>query len=510
MLREEAMKKNAKEEKKREQKVRKEREKREDEEEIEKRKQREEVRLLEDTKKTVRENMEEIRRQVEIVMTAANKESGSKLSFNRGDQTAVNVALGVIQGECMGFLVKQAELMEGKSEWQRKNEKLKEEEDRWKKECQRLEEERKVLEKKNRELVRKNRELEEELDRAKERRGSQSGSPEGREQATEVRQTNERAVKEVSVRYVGVRNVENEREELSEEESENEGELYAQVARRGTRERGRGVRGMRGRMESGRGRTQRGRVYEGGEGWSTPPKNLELIVTGENVNDGRKLAEHLAKRIDMRENGGAPRAVRVMREGRLCIVAKSEEQRARIEEQMKGLNGIDVRKGRTRDPMILVSGVPVAVEERELLEALRSENEELREGGMRIIKKYQCRNPWKRNWVVQMKAKGFREVIRKERVNVLNESLYVEEYVGTMICFKCCGFGHMAGGCKERLACFECGGEHEARECRSERRECVNCARMFKRKEEHGAKDAACPAYKVNLDLSRRYINYNV
>ena len=60
---------------------------------------------------------------------------------------------------------------------------------------------------------------------------------------------------------------------------------------------------------------------------------------------------------------------------------------------------------------------------------------------------------------------------------VIGHSLYkVRPYVGQPLqCFRCQRLGHTAEGCKARIRCMVCGGEHVKEVCRAEKDQCANC-----------------------------------
>ena len=57
-------------------------------------------------------------------------------------------------------------------------------------------------------------------------------------------------------------------------------------------------------------------------------------------------------------------------------------------------------------------------------------------------------------------------------------------------CFNCQKFGHSKKFCKNRLACWKCGGEgHDGNECTLETTRCLNC------KGDHCASSKSCPIW---------------
>lgn len=44
----------------------------------------------------------------------------------------------------------------------------------------------------------------------------------------------------------------------------------------------------------------------------------------------------------------------------------------------------------------------------------------------------------------------------------------VQEYIGILRCYKCCGFYHFAKDCNKKEMCGNCAGQHTTKECRSQ------------------------------------------
>lgn len=455
----------------------KERERREKEEELKKKEeedQQEEKETRNRSEGTAEQNMNEIKKNMNVIKKAISKETANKISFTRGDQAIVRGALVNIYEEFLDFMVKHSELV---------NEKF-------------------ILKEKCRDLENK-------LGNFVETRGSSAqeseneGDIETRPEVSEPRNVRDR-----------------ERESESEESERDEGAwTYAQRVRRGMRGRGRGItRGAFIRREQERERREGEKQRVGNEersrdkerkGWSTPPPNPEIIVTKENESNARKLVQELQNRVKSNVIGGPPKAVRYLRDGKVSIVAQDMEQRERILKEVRKIEGVEARKTKSKDPMIEITGVNVDLEERELLECIRRENNELTDTGMKIIKKRNCRNAWKMNVVIQMETEGFKRIIRKGKVNVNYESHIIEEFFDVEMCFKCCRYGHVAKWCAGDIACYNCGGRHEARECKIRNKGCINCKRVFGRNEQHGARDFNCPVRKQNTEKAKKYINYD-
>ena len=127
---------------------------------------------------------------------------------------------------------------------------------------------------------------------------------------------------------------------------------------------------------------------------------------------------------------------------------------------------------------------------------------------IRVVTKKTCRNPIKENWILQAHPNIAKWFLKREMINFDLVATYVQEYLPLTICFKCCGFGHVAKYCKKNNCCHKCGEEHMANECQADILNCPNCRLMGLTETEHSARNQNCPTYKRKLDKSRQYVNY--
>lgn len=472
--------KRNKEEIRREQKEKEDKERAEEEDMLKQKEKEEEIRMLEEkSEDTVRGNMVEMEGYLNDIIKAVSTEVGGKIAFNKTELATVKSAALSIKSIFVGYLVKHLEAREESCMWERK--------------CR-------LLEKKLEEVIIENKQNVRETSEG--RQGEQSKDKQNRNVESSS------ALREKVGGAVGGQEGMNE-SDVSSEDEVRENVSYSQVLRGRGRGRG-GNRGLsRGVSLSNRNTGLKGRTVEGGEGWVTPPRSVEIIVSKAEERNGRRLAEMLANTVEAEKIGGAPKAVKVMRDGKLRIVAKDEEHGNRIVREMVNIEGVDARKMKSIDPMIMITGVDSSILEEELKKQIERNNEGIKEEDMKIIKRFRCRNPWKTNWVVRLPGAKFREIIKKGKINIGCESLFVEEYVGVLMCFRCCRYGHLSTRCMEPEVCYNCGREHGGGSCTERELRCINCWRAYGREEGHGARSQECPVYKINMEKARRATDYN-
>lgn len=77
--------------------------------------------------------------------------------------------------------------------------------------------------------------------------------------------------------------------------------------------------------------------------------------------------------------------------------------------------------------------------------------------------------------VIEVDQGCFDKLMEAGRVKLGWRMCRVVHHVHLIRCYKCCGYGHVAENCKNKLACSKCSGEHKTAECDQQDIKCVNC-----------------------------------
>ncbi|KAJ8945526.1 hypothetical protein NQ318_020371, partial [Aromia moschata] len=401
-----------------------------EEEELKKKEKEKENRQERTNQETVKgsklqDNLTEIREKLKIIVVSISRESAGKIAVNRGDQSAIKEAVIDIQDRIIGFLGEQVEV-------ERENGKLKEEVTKLK---NKIREQEKII-----------------GDKSKEQKSERKEKVQKESEKGTERQV--RMIRE-SVGGDGVY------ERLQGENRDREYPALKEPAK------------TYAEMTGQRGGQRNARIVTNEDGWVTPPIK-------------RKWQKRWGRNWELRILGGHQKGVRLIRGGRVCIEARDDEQLARLEREINNREGMNCRRVRNSDPMVIISGVNEGIEEGEFIREIIRGNEELTGTGedeIKIIRKIKCRNPWKNNWVLQTR-----------------------EYLGLAMCFRCCRFGHIAKYCRENDICYRCGKGHDSRECRETGERCINCLRMFGKAGEHNARDTTCPAFRMNMESGGEWL----
>jgi len=68
--------------------------------------------------------------------------------------------------------------------------------------------------------------------------------------------------------------------------------------------------------------------------------------------------------------------------------------------------------------------------------------------------------------IAEVDAKTHDMMLEEGRVKIGWNICRVQNYIGILRCFKCCGYYHFARDCKKEVVCDQCAGKHASRECK--------------------------------------------
>lgn len=118
--------------------------------------------------------------------------------------------------------------------------------------------------------------------------------------------------------------------------------------------------------------------------------------------------------------------------------------------------------------------------------------------------------------IVEVDAETRKRLLDIGRMKIGWRMCRVQDYVGILRCFKCCGYFHFAKDCVKKEACGLCAGQHMTRDCNSVVRKCVNCEDKIKKmkirdlKSDHSAYDNNCPCLKKELEMYKSKIQSSI
>lgn len=167
---------------------------------------------------------------------------------------------------------------------------------------------------------------------------------------------------------------------------------------------------------------------------------------------------------------------------------------------------------------IIVTDMSFKIPEKDLVEKLKKQNEDLKNSEIEIIKMFETKryNKTVYNAKVKIDNDSYKKVILAQRLNVGWERCRAFDGTRVMQCYKCLGYNHKSSECRNEEICYKCHGNHKATQCNKEIiNKCVNCIKENKRlnlelDENHATNDRECPVYQNKLNIKKKRIGLNV
>lgn len=171
---------------------------------------------------------------------------------------------------------------------------------------------------------------------------------------------------------------------------------------------------------------------------------------------------------------GEVKFAKVLGDGNLLIGCSSEVQVIKAKKmtvigKIKVIKVVRVGEQRSNGSKGVISGVPLNVSMRELMENLK-----VREGSVKSVKRM-TRGVEKIETETVLVEFGKKEIPKEVYCGFVRYN--VREYIPKpMRCFNCQEFGHVAKVCKGKRKCARCGGDHEYGKCgEGVNPKCSNC-----------------------------------
>lgn len=239
-------------------------------------------------------------------------------------------------------------------------------------------------------------------------------------------------------------------------------------------------------------------------------KPTVMIKPKSGEQDASVTSDDITKQINGRDVSAC--GVRKLRDGGLVVRcetnAASMKMKSLIEEKFG--DKYDVQLPNMLKPRVKIFRVD-DVAENDLIDELKARNEWLA-GSQIELKKVLTRKDAKYkdfDVVIEVDQNCFDMLMDAGRVNLGWRSCRVVHHVHLVRCFKCCGYGHIAEKCTNKLACSKCSGEHKTSECDKNTVQCINCKTMndkFKTKlnTKHTAWSNSCEVLKKRTERFAR------
>nr|CAI5870136.1 unnamed protein product [Callosobruchus analis] len=177
-------------------------------------------------------------------------------------------------------------------------------------------------------------------------------------------------------------------------------------------------------------------------------------------------------------------------------------------------NKCSVYEQKKFNPKIIVYSVNKSLADNDkLIEYIIKDNRlDAEPSDIKLITKLSYKNSV--NLILELKPALFKTVIHTGYLYVGWMRCGIREHFKTVVCYKCCKFGHYKKDCKsQNVVCPFCSGFHERRDCNSTSPCCINCTDTNTKNKtnlpiDHSSNSPSCPCYLNKIDYLRSRTDY--
>lgn len=244
-----------------------------------------------------------------------------------------------------------------------------------------------------------------------------------------------------------------------------------------------------------------------------------VVVTAEDENEtGEEVLNRIRKAVNAKESGIAVEKIRKARDRKVIVGCKTDEERQRMKESLKGDGKLNVQDIKNKDPLVILKDVLKYNTDQDVLDALKNQNkavlkDSLIDQRMEIAFKKSTRNPHTHHIVIRVSPKIWQHLVDAGSVQVDLQRVRVFDQSPLVQCSLCLGYGHGRRFCKETVEkCCHCGGPHMKSECANWLADvppsCSNCTHAKLDRVDHNAFSSECPIRRKWEALARATIAY--
>lgn len=239
---------------------------------------------------------------------------------------------------------------------------------------------------------------------------------------------------------------------------------------------------------------------------------IKPIVAQENMDTRKELRE----KIDPAGMSVGILSMKDIKNGGILLVCHDEKDTTRVEEIMrKSLgNRYTVEIAKLNKPRMKLIGITERYESDEIIKKIKIQNQFLTDEDSIEVKYIKLQKNKTYTIFIEVNGSAFRKIIQHKKLNIGWDRCSVYEDISILRCFKCGQYGHKSGQCHNEEICSNCAGNHSTRNCKDDRKKCINCKLSSEKYKEnlntnHSAMDENCTIYMRKVKQLRERTDYH-
>lgn len=245
-----------------------------------------------------------------------------------------------------------------------------------------------------------------------------------------------------------------------------------------------------------------------------------VITSKDETHTGEEVMKEVRKVVNAKDGWVTVERVRKVKDKKVIIGCKTEEERERIKERLKSADDrLIVEEMKNQDPMMVLKDVLLINSDEDVLKALRNQNGgvfhglDKKDDRVEIKFKRRARNPLTNHIILRVSPQIYNRVMTRGSVHIDMQKIWVADQSPLVQCSVCLAYGHGRRFCKDTIPkCSHCGGPHMRNQCADYLVEaaptCCNCVAAKMENAEHNAFSSECPVRRRWEALARAKVAY--
>ncbi|KAF2896681.1 hypothetical protein ILUMI_09496, partial [Ignelater luminosus] len=213
------------------------------------------------------------------------------------------------------------------------------------------------------------------------------------------------------------------------------------------------------------------------------PTNFNIKISKLNPKEEKNIKDMLKTEINPKHCNMNIINMKPIKTGDVIIECRNKKDLDKLKLAITTSTSLKCQEIKKRNPRLLLPRIDIDIKKDKLLDVITENNEWLIEkcGGEEYFRynfteKFRFgKNENSENIVVEVNGK-IRKILLENRINLIWQSIWAEDYLSIQQCYKCFGYEHTQHTCREtKHYCGKCGStEHKFKECKSITSKCID------------------------------------